>query len=204
MTSRDLAQLVATRKLLLVDLSPPYDWKMHLTNQCPRTNTSSDSRQNTWPCCCRKQQGSALELCRSNKEFEFTWWCLLLLSKWAELCFLERGKLWWPQDSHLNVIFFLALSITKTFSPKLFDSFHIACVTSSSYSEREWTSFLPLWIGISWRLSESYVSVCECFVKICCTVSWTPSYAQKHGLSLCVEKCIYTKSIVKDVHVMHV
>ena len=32
-----------------------------------------DSKQNSWPCCFRKQKWSALGLCRSNREFEFTW-----------------------------------------------------------------------------------------------------------------------------------
>ena len=66
-------------------LSLSSDWQMRLVNERPRYKHASLSRkQNTSPCCFWKQRWMALRLCRSNREFERTWHCLLRSCKWTD------------------------------------------------------------------------------------------------------------------------
>ena len=101
------ALLVSLEKKILPPLLPGFE---HATFRSPvrrsyqrATNASLDSKQNTWPCCFQKQQRSALGLCRSNREFDFTWCCLLRLSKWAELSVSWR-EVSCPRDSRSSSI----------------------------------------------------------------------------------------------------
>ena len=47
--------------------------------------TKTKQKQKTWPCCFRKQEWSAVKLCKSNRDLEITWCCLRRLSKWGKL-----------------------------------------------------------------------------------------------------------------------
>ena len=71
-----------------MDLRPPCDRQMSLASQHLCMNTllrqKTKSEQSMWPCF-HKTMIEWLGLRRSNHESRLKWWCLLHLSKWAEL-----------------------------------------------------------------------------------------------------------------------
>ena len=102
----------------------------------------------------KKKYWSAFGLCRSNYEFE--WWCLLCMSKWAELSYLSSGER--SVASFGQQLPFIVPYIRTEVGPKqnhhsqTQSSERSVTMSSSQWNkifdfESSFWSFQPIWLG---------------------------------------------------------